>query len=229
MTTGILPLKGLRAAVCGICFGVAQSAIADSVLTGFDFDDESGGFTNGPDLSDAALGVPGWYALTGTVSDFGGVTGRALAARNFAAGNALVLDIAIAPGFAVDLSGVAFDHVASASGPTQWTLHIAGTDVLAGTTPATFEHVDDTFALGPISGALRIELRGLGASSNSGTYRIDNFELRGSVAPVPLPATIVFVGSVAGLLPFARRRLDVCSGVGSRRRVAVGPLAPLIE
>ncbi|MGR9089223.1 MAG: hypothetical protein ACU85U_01435 [Gammaproteobacteria bacterium] len=229
MVTRILPSNGLRAAVCGICFGVAQTAIASSVLTHFDFDTEPGGFTNGPDVVATGLVVPGWYAVTGTVSDFSGVQGRALAARNFSAGNALVLDITIAPGLVVNPSGVAFDHVASASGPTRWTLHIAGTDVIEGTTPPAFERVDGTFALGPISDALRIELRGLGASSNIGTYRIDNFELRGSIRPVPLPATIVFLGSVAGLLPFTRRRLNLRSGTGLRRRVVVAPLTPLIE
>lgn len=218
MFTGILPRKELHAAVCGICLGFAQSATASSVLTSFDFDADAGGFTNGPDVVAAGLGVPGWYAATGSVADFAGVTGRALAARNFAAGNAFVLEITVGSGFIARIDGVAFDHVASASGPTQWTLRIDGTDVGGGATPATFERFDDTFALGPLSGALRIELRGLGASSNNGTYRLDNFTLSGSVAPVPLAPALVFAGSVAALLPFARRR-----------RVGVGPFTPLVE
>lgn len=228
MVTGIRPCKGLRAAACGICLGVAQTATASSVLTSFDFDGETGDFTNGPDVVAAGLVVPGWYAATGSVSDFGGVEGRALAARNFAAGNALVLDVTIAPGFSVDLSAVGFDHVASASGPTQWTLHIAGADILGGSTPSSFERVDDMFDLGPLSGNLRIELRGLGASSNSGTYRVDNFSLSGSVSPVPLPGAIILAASVAGLLPLARRQRSV-RPASSHRRVDVSPLPPLIE
>lgn len=228
MVTGILPDKGLRAAMCGICLGIAHPAIASSVLTSFDFDTETGGFMNGPDVVAAGLVVPGWYAATGSVSDFGGVEGRALAARNFAAGNALVLDLTIAPGFSVDLSAVAFDHVASSSGPTQWTLHIAGTDIFGGSTPSSFERVDDTFDLGPLSGALRIELRGLGASSNNGTYRVDNFALSGSVSPVPVPGAIVLAASAAGFLPLARRRRRTRRATG-RRGVEVSPFPPLIE
>jgi len=218
MFTGILPRRGLAATVCGICLGVAQSATASSVLASFDFDADAGGFANGPDVVAAGLGVPGWYAATGSVADFAGVTGRALAARNFAAGNALVLEITVGSGFSATIDGVAFDHVASASGPTQWTLSINGTDVGGGTTPATFERYDDTLALGPLSGALRIELRGLGASSNNGTYRLDNFTLSGAVTPVPLAPALVFAGSVTALLPFARRR-----------RIGVSPFAPLVE
>lgn len=229
MITGMLPFNGLRAAVCGIFLGVAHTAIADSVLTSFDFDSDAGGFTNGPDVVADGLVVPGWYATTGTVSDFSGVAGRALAARNFSSGNALVLDIAIAPGFVVDLSGVGFDHVASASGPAHWTLHIAGTDVIEGTTPADFERVEHLFGLGPIGDTLRLELRGLGASSNNGTYRIDNFELRGSLTPVPLPPAIVLLGTLASLLPLTRRRLTGRRAIGARRRFVVSPLAPLIE
>ncbi len=229
MLTGILPFNGLRAAVCGICLGVAHTAIASSVLTSFDFDSDSGGFTNGPDVVSDGLVVPGWYAATGSVSDFSGVAGRALAARNFSSGNALVLEITIAPGFVVDVSGVAFDHLASASGPSLWTLHIAGADIVDGTTPSDFEHIEHAFGLGPISDTLRVELRGSGASSNNGTYRIDNFELRGSLTPVPLPPAIVLIGTVAGLLPLTRRRLSGGCAAGSRRRVVVGPLAPLIE
>lgn len=227
MVTGILPRKGLRAAVCGICLGIAQTAVADSVLTSFAFDDETGDFTNMADIVAAGLDVSAWYTATGSVADFAGVEGRALAARNFASGNALVLDITVAHGFSLDLGAVAFDHVASASGPTQWMLHIDGADILGGATPSSFERIDDTFALGPFSGALRIELRGLGASSNSGTYRVDNFTLSGNVAPVPLPGALVLAASAAGLLPLVGRRA-VHSRI-RRRRIAVSPFPPLVE
>lgn len=229
MVTGIFPRKILRAAVCGICLGVVQTALASSVLTSFDFDDDSGGFRNGPDLVAVGLTVPGWYAATGSVADFGGVEGRALAARNFAAGNALVLDIGIAPGFSVDLSTVAFDHLASASGPTGWALHVSGAEIVAGSTPSSFERFEEVLDLTGLSGTVRIELRGAGASSNNGTYRVDNFVLGGAVSAVPLPGALVLAASAAGLLPLVGGRRGVARGSGFRGRFRVSPFPPRIE
>jgi len=184
----------------------SQSVAASDVLIGFDFEDESGVFENIADISASGLDTSGWQVQTGTLLDFGGNPGRALAARNFVDGNVLVLEVGIAPGLEVHLDRVAFDHFGSSSGPSLWGLRINGVDILGGDVPASFEHIDGALSEDLLSGLLRVEIWGSGASSNNGTYRVDNFELAGVATPVPVMPAIFLFGSALGMVPLFRAR-----------------------
>jgi len=196
---------GFRAALCCTVLGFSDIAGASSILARYDFDNDAGGFENGPDFAVPGLNPTGWYAATGTVSDFAGTEGRALAARNYLNGNALRFDIAISSGFSVDIDDYAFSHLASGSGPANWTLEIDGFEIASGATPPSFGNVSGPAGLTDISGILEIALHGFGAASNSGTYRVDDFELFGTVRAVPVGPSIAFLGSAMTLLRLMRR------------------------
>jgi hypothetical protein len=195
-----------RAALCLAILICSQSVPASSVLVSFDFDNEIGGYDDVPAFIADGLSTSGWQPEKGTISGFGGNPGRALATRNYVEGNTLVLELALAGGLRVDLDGIAFDHLASSSGPSNWGIRINDVEIVGGANASTFTHVNSTLAVANLADVIRVELWGTGATSNNGTYRLDNFELTGSVAPVPVVPAFVLLGSVLGLLPLARKR-----------------------
>lgn len=145
-----------------------------------------------------------WFDAQGSLTSFGGNPGRALAARTFLDGNALILVVNVLAGFSIDLDSYTFDHQASASGPMNWDLKINGVPITSGPTTTSFTGVSGELSLHGITDPIIVELFGSGAPSNSGTYRLDNFALTGSVTTVPLAPGIVLLGSG---LAFLSRRL----------------------
>ena len=87
----------------------------------------------------------------------------------------------------LQLSRFGFEQSASASGPLSWALSIDDVHVASGATSVGFQAISEDLALDGITGSFLLALSGDGASSNAGTYRIDNFFLEGSVSAVPLP------------------------------------------
>lgn len=157
-------------------------------------------FDNGPVFDPAptvlapAIDVAGLALASGEISDFAGNPGRALGARGFAPANAIQLDIAARPGFALSLEAIMFDLRVSASGPQHWQLTINDIPAGSGDTATSF----NTFALDltpftalqQLDGTVRVSLQASGAASAQGTLRLDNLELHGSASPVALPPAI---------------------------------------
>lgn len=176
-------------------------AAADTLLF-YDFDNLAGDLELTPEVVVQGLAVSDWYTNASSLRDFAGDPGRAIAASGFAVENAFILPVSVAESDMIDINGFSFSQTASASGPVFWSLRIAGTEVASGNTAASFTTEMANVAIEPLFGDFLIELSASGASSNRGTLRIDNFTLTGDIQAVPLPASLLLLGS--GLFGFLR-------------------------
>ena len=188
----------------GITTTYCNITLASTTIVGYDFEDLSGAFENAPEISISTVEPTPWFDLRGSLTDFTGNPGRALAARTFLDGNTMMLVLNVLPGFSAQLDGYSFDHLASASGPMNWELEINTTPIASGATSTSFTNVSGALSLTDITDSITVELFGSAASSNSGTYRLDNFVLSGTVTPVPLAPSILLFGSA---LAFVSTRL----------------------
>jgi hypothetical protein len=160
---------------------------AGALLLRYDFDDLAGNFELVPEFADPAIATATWSDDFGTLTEFAGNPGRALATNGFTNGNALHLALSLQPGFTIALEGFRFDLRASPSGPTSWQLAVNGGTFASGVVTTAFETVDVALALAGPSPGFLIDIDGAGATSAAGTLRLDNVELTGSVSAVTLP------------------------------------------
>lgn len=178
-------------------------------LVTFDFDDPGGGFTAAPATLHPALVSATFSATQDELGDFAGNPGRALASAGFTAGNRIVLELAAQPGYTLQASRVTLDLRASASGPGNWLIELEGGAAHGGALGSGFDQVTVDFAALPALSTLRLAIGGSGASSASGTLRIDNLRLEGNVlaAPVPLPTALPLLASaMLGMAGISGRR-----------------------
>jgi hypothetical protein len=203
------PQRG-RIAVCSLFFALSHASAAPAraaTLAAYDFDAGDGGFTAQPATLAPDIVVSTWRDADGSLTAYAGAPGRALGARHFTDGNSLLWSARAATGRALQLDGLRFDQQASTSGPKFWALRVNGDLVASGATTTTFTAVHVPLAL-PAQDHVEFALDGFEASSAQGTWRIDNFQLLGATAPVPVPPALPLLAS--GLLLLARR--------GRRRR-----------
>ena len=179
---------------------------ASTTIVSYDFEDTAGSFENAAETSISEVEPSPWIDVHGSLTSFGGNPGRALAARTFLDGNTLILVMNVLTGFSIDLDGYSFDHQASASGPTSWDLKINGVPINSGATTTSFTNVSGGLALHDLTDPIVVELFGFAASSNSGTYRLDNFVLTGSVTPILIVPGIVLFGSGLAFLTTRLKR-----------------------
>lgn len=206
MYTNRFAFRDGHAAVFFTALCCSTMAPASDVVVGYDFDDAAGAFEEAPDAVVSTLAALPWFDARGSLTNFAGNPGRALAAKTFLAGNALTLILNVAPGFTADLDGYSFDHMASSSGPSDWEFEINGAAVAAGTTSTSFVTETGALSMSGIAGTIVVDLAGFGATSNSGTYRLDNFVLTGEVTPVPIVPGIILLGSALAFVPLRSRR-----------------------
>ena len=198
--------QGRRIAVCSLFFALSHALATPAraaTLAAYDFDAGDGGFTEAPAALAPELVATPWRDVDGSLTAFTGAPGRALGARHFADGNSLLWSVRAATGHQLLLDGLRFDQQASTSGPKFWALRVNGDLVASGATTTTFTAVHVPLAL-PAQDHVDIALDGFEASSAQGTWRIDNFQLLGATAPVPVPPALPLLAS--GLLLLARRR-----------------------
>jgi len=184
-----------RALTLTVLFGTLPlSSSHAAVLAAFDFDGADGSFDPGADTLHPAIATAGFTDLTGTLTDFAGVTGRALSASAFNNGNAITLTLVSDPGQLIVVERVRFALRVSASGPSLWQMSVG--DAIAQTGPATtaFSAFDLEFPAVSGIGDLDIVLSGVGATATSGTLRLDDVIIEGMVSAVPLPPAFVLAG-----------------------------------
>jgi len=156
-----------------------------------------------------------WTLAAGGGTSTAGNPGRALSANGWDGdGNAFVLRVSLAPGHTLALTGFGFDERASGTGAQVWSLRIADVSLAEGRTHTSFTRHAGLLSLpGPLSGQFDVVLAGWGASSGSGTWRMDNFFLEGQVlAPagasphvIPLPGALALLAGPLLLCPRRRR------------------------
>ncbi len=208
MYTNRFDIRQIHMAVFFAAVFCADIAPASTTIISYDFEDPSGVFENEPETVVSGIDALAWFDRHSSLTNFTGnpSSGRALAARTFLEGNTLTLILDVAPGFSTNLDGYSFDHLASASGPVIWDLKVNAIHIAAGNTSTSFSNVNDDLALSDITNRITVELSASGATSNSGTYRVDNFVLTGTVTPVPIAPGIVLFASALAFMPARRKR-----------------------
>ena len=174
----------------------ATTLRAETLLT-FSFENADGDFDLGASTRVADILEVEWRDDSGTLREYAGNPTKALGARQWNIGNSLILDVTLAPGAVLTIDTIRFDQRASATGATNIEMFVD--DRAVGTRDTTLDFEEQRFdgLQQLVAGPFQIRIAGLGGSSSSGTYRIDNFALSGSVAaaPVPLPATWLLLAS----------------------------------
>jgi len=188
-------------AFCLIILSGCAGPAASVTLVDFTFDDGSGGFTLFPHaLGSGVIGAT-WQDDANRLTDLLGNPGRALAASGFSTGNRLHLSLAFAADLDFALERLELDVRASTSGPQSFRLEHAGTVLSLGALTSAFSHVDLALNERGRGDALVLDFIGVGATTTSGTWRLDNVRLHGSLSPVPLPgAAFLLVTPLVGLL-----------------------------
>lgn len=176
-----------------------------AVLAAFDFDGPGGTFEATPDAIHAELFSAEFSDLEGTLGDFAGVSGRALSATAFNDGNAIVLNLVSAPDRRIAVDRVRFALRVSASGPKTWQLAVGDDEAASGPTTTSFADFDIELPGLGSNGSLTLALSGLGATSSSGTLRLDDVSIEGTVSAVPLPPPLLLAAVPLALLGAARR------------------------
>ena len=201
-----ITLPAFLALFLGFFSQLFSIATADVVLL-YDFDDQNGQFTLDPELADPALTPLEWQVQSSSLRDFGGNPGRAMASSGFSQANAFELTVGVTAGQVLSLDSIAFDQLASSSGPNAWQLLVNGDAVATGSTTSSYTAATADLALAPFSEAFTVSIFASGASSNRGTFRVDNFTVAGSLQPVPLPPALpLMVTSMLGLYAVRRRK-----------------------
>ncbi|RME32394.1 MAG: hypothetical protein D6786_10640 [Gammaproteobacteria bacterium] len=200
-----------------LLLATAAGAQTTRTLLRYDFQAEIGGnllFENAPELIEPGLSAGGWLLRDGSL-DFsagpgGSATDLAMLARSWGAGgtpgNRFSLELTIAPGRSLQLEGYSFSEQASGSGPSGWSLEIDGTPLASGPTATSFTTRAGALSLAPLQGTVLVTLAAQGASSDSGSWRIDEFTLDGNLSTVPLPASLTLLACALPLLGRRRQR-----------------------
>ena len=206
MYTNHFRSRNIQSAIFIAAITFSNITQASTTIVSYDFEDAAGLFENAPATSIPEVEPLQWFDARDSLTNFSGNPGKALAARTFLDGNTLTLVVNVVPGFSVQLDGYSFDHLASASGPMNWDLKINAIPIAGGTTSTSFTTVGGALSSDGFTNSITVELSGFAASSNSGTYRLDNFALSGSVTPVPLAPGFVLFGSGLAFLSTRLRR-----------------------
>lgn len=193
------PRPGFAGVLLLTCLAAAPADATPLVRYGFD---AAGSFHNGPAMTAAHLTASPWSDDDGTLGDYAGVSGRAIAASSWDDGNAFTFALTVAPGYRLALGGFSFDQRASGTGAAAWTLKLGGTTLGTGATSTDFTRRASTLALDGLIGLLQFRLAGSGGDTSAGTWRIDNFALDGTLQPfaqaVPEPPMNLLLGAVFG-------------------------------
>jgi hypothetical protein len=169
---------------------------------GDNFDINFKPFNNVPPVFDANLSNSSWTTSApafGGLAGNGGGTSESLSLSNSSGTPTMTLTFNVAAGFQLAVTQFNFWRVRSGTGAQNWSMTINGTAVGSGTLPTTGAMLGATNVSNTISGltgTITVVITFSGASG-TGTCRIDDFTLIGSVTP------LVSVGSdiVSGTAP----------------------------
>jgi hypothetical protein len=140
-------------------------------------------YTVTPTTFNSNLSSSSWTtSFTGFV-DLGGSTGRALSINNSSGTPTYTLTFNVNSGSQLSITSFSFWRQRSAQGAQNWSMSINGTSVGSGTVPSTGASTGTINVSNPINnltGTVTVVLN-LSSASGTGTFRLDDFTLNGSV------------------------------------------------
>ena len=141
-----------------------------------------------PTTIDANLSASQWQtSFASGYSSLAGSTGQALSISNSGGTPTYSLSFTVGSGFNCDITAFSFWRQRSTAGAQTWTLTVNGiTTIGAGTTPTTGVStgtVGVSNTVNGLSATVNVVLQ-LGGATSTGTFRLDDFTLYGTVYPV---------------------------------------------
>jgi gliding motility-associated-like protein len=175
-------------------------------------------YTVAPTTIDPALSGSQWATnLAAGFNSSSGLTGQALSLSNSNGSPTYSLSYNISGGFLNDVTAFSFWSKRSGTGAPNWTLTINGITVGAGTTPTAgiaTGTVAVSNAVNGLSGTAKVVLTLSGGTSTTGTYRIDDFTLYGSVYSTCTPPATQATALVSSALTSTSASLNWTAGSG---------------
>ena len=142
-------------------------------------------YTVNPVISNPQITGSSWTNSTTGWTSFAGFTGEAIALSNSGGTPFITLSFNVNPGYKLNISSFNFWRERSNTGAQNWAMYINGITCGSGTVPISGGFIGNTTVANPVnnlSGTVSIVFTLTGASG-SGTFRLDDFTLYGSVVP----------------------------------------------
>ena len=142
-------------------------------------------YTIAPTIFQTGLSGSSWSNSTSSFTSYTGSTGEAIAISNSGGTPVITLTFNIAAGNKLNISSFNFWRQRSTTGAQNWTMTINGIAVGSGTSPETGASIGTTVVSNPVNnltGTVSVVLS-LSGASGSGTFRLDDFTLYGTVVP----------------------------------------------
>jgi hypothetical protein len=144
-----------------------------------------------PGTLNANLSNSSWTTSAASFASFAGSAGQALSLQNSSVTPTYTLTFDIASGFEASLTQFSFWHRRSSSGAQNWSMTINGISVGSGSVSssgASTGTLDVSNSVNNLTGTVTVVLS-LSGASGSGTFRLDDFTLIGTVDAAVAPGT----------------------------------------
>ncbi|MEM6684819.1 MAG: lamin tail domain-containing protein [Bacteroidota bacterium] len=143
-------------------------------------------YTVAPTIFDSNLSNSSWTNSNSSWTSFTGSSGQAISLSSSGGTPTLTLTFDVASGFELDVTSFSFWRRRSTTGAQNWDMTINGISVGSGTVPTSGSDIGTTTVSNTVSGltgtvTVVISLSG---ASGSGTFRLDDFTLNGTVAAI---------------------------------------------
>jgi endonuclease/exonuclease/phosphatase family metal-dependent hydrolase len=172
-----------------ITITVSAKPVTSNTLVYYDFDTDFGGFTT---AADAVADHAEAGAFTSTDAGFtnsAGLTGQSVLDSDWTnAGRYFEFSLTVSNGYEADISELQLYDRRSSNGPTNWifrsSLAAYTTDLYSGATHTNILQGGNTcpLTIAGATGTVTFRIYGEGAAAASGTWRIDDVQLLGSIA-----------------------------------------------
>ena len=162
-------------------------------------------YTVNPPVFDANLSNSSWTTSAAAFAGFvgnGGAPSQSLSLSNSSGTPSMTLTFDVAAGFQMSVTQFNFWRVRSSTGAQNWSMTINGIAVGSGTVPTTGAAIgltNVTNAVNNLTGTINVVIS-LSGASGSGTFRLDDFTLIGSVTPTAASPEINLQGNSVSIV-----------------------------
>ncbi|MQP24441.1 choice-of-anchor D domain-containing protein [Flavobacterium sp. LMO8] len=150
-----------------------------------------------PGIIDANLSVSSWSNSTGAWTSFAGSAGQAISLNNSSGTPTVTLTFNVAGGYQLDVTSFSFWTRRSTTGAQNWSMTINGISVGAGSVSTGGANTGTVVVGSPVlsqTGTITVILS-LNGATGSGTFRLDDFTLNGTVTPTAASPEINLQGN----------------------------------
>jgi hypothetical protein len=147
-------------------------------------------YSQAPVTLDSSLSNSSWVSSTGNFTSYAGSAGLAIALSNSGGTPTMTLSFDVDSGYNCSIDSFRFWRMRSSTGAQNWALSINSVSVGSGTVPTSGTNIGNTAVSSPISnltGTVSVVIT-LSGASGTGTFRLDDFTLFGTVQAIVVNA-----------------------------------------